>query len=59
MTLNEAWWHLFTLTGSIEAYLLYRGILEPVESSPPAARSKVRVSFRPGKGPAAGPGIKI
>ncbi|CEP68220.1 YqzL-like protein [Moorella glycerini] len=37
MKISEAWWHLFTLTGSIEAYLLYRGILEPVASSPPVA----------------------
>ncbi|WP_258360259.1 hypothetical protein [Moorella sulfitireducens (nom. illeg.)] len=41
MTLNEVWWHLFTLTGSIEAYLLYRGLLEPVESLPAADGSKV------------------
>ncbi|WP_153018408.1 YqzL family protein [Neomoorella mulderi] len=39
MTINEAWWQLFTLTGSIEAYLLYRGILEPVESSPSTTSS--------------------
>ncbi|WP_406677978.1 hypothetical protein [Moorella sp. ACPs] len=29
MQTKDAWWHLFTLTGSIEAYLLYRGILYP------------------------------
>jgi hypothetical protein len=26
MTASKAWWQLFTLTGNIEAYLLYRGI---------------------------------
>ncbi|MDN5345243.1 MAG: YqzL-like protein [Clostridia bacterium] len=26
MEISEAWWHLFTLTGNIEAYLLYRGV---------------------------------
>ncbi|MGI9860797.1 hypothetical protein SDD30_05330 [Moorella naiadis] len=28
MEISEAWWHLFILTGSIEAYLLYHDSLQ-------------------------------
>ena len=29
MKTRESWWRLFAHTGSIKAYLLYRGVVEP------------------------------
>ena len=47
MEISEAWWHLFILTGSIEAYLLYRNSLNG-DGFAPAPDQLVAVSDQPG-----------
>ncbi|BCV20579.1 YqzL family protein [Moorella sp. Hama-1] len=47
METSEAWWHLFALTGSIEAYLLYRDSLKGGGFAP-APDQLAAVSDQPG-----------
>ncbi|AKX93356.1 hypothetical protein MTHERMOG20_17160 [Moorella thermoacetica] len=47
MEISEAWWQLFTLTGSIEAYLLYRDSLN-AGGFPPVSGELAAVGEQPG-----------
>ncbi|MDN5325717.1 MAG: hypothetical protein PWP41_413 [Moorella sp. (in: firmicutes)] len=47
MEISDAWWQLFTLTGSIEAYLLYRESLN-AGGFPRASGQLAAVSEQPG-----------